>query len=280
MLELDIIGAWDARAVNLDQEEADRNVYEFDLTLWNLLSTLAKERPDDAASQFSLGMDTVQKLSLATPSQLEALASGVLISFKLETAEQNIITRLSGDYDPVVFINHSVDEFDAAYWLLFNRVASRDPEMAKEVFGVSRELAELVAKATDSQLRHMSGTTVTHFTLRFAPSIIEEILDDSREELTHPVLKKLQQSLQGRGRWRWTLATLVHWVAGLQLDTWPLLGTSQKSSWSRLAWPTNRSDGFTRIWRGTDILWNENPELSGVVRHWFIVTHPRYRPLF
>ncbi|WP_438795594.1 hypothetical protein, partial [Salmonella sp. NW547] len=62
--------------------------------------------------------------------------------------------------------------------------------MAKEVFGVSRELAELVAKATDSQLRHMSGTTVTHFTLRFAPSIIEEILDDSREELTHPVLKK------------------------------------------------------------------------------------------
>ncbi|EFE7782353.1 transcriptional regulator, partial [Escherichia coli] len=56
MLELDIIGAWDARAVNLDQEEADRNVYEFDLTLWNLLSTLAKERPDDAASQFSLGM--------------------------------------------------------------------------------------------------------------------------------------------------------------------------------------------------------------------------------
>ncbi|EKK7827033.1 transcriptional regulator, partial [Klebsiella pneumoniae] len=26
MLELDIIGAWDARAVNLDQEEADRNV--------------------------------------------------------------------------------------------------------------------------------------------------------------------------------------------------------------------------------------------------------------
>ncbi|AMY86152.1 hypothetical protein AW51_23615 (plasmid) [Salmonella enterica subsp. enterica serovar Anatum str. USDA-ARS-USMARC-1736] len=99
-------------------------------------------------------------------------------------------------------ICNSADEFDAAYWLLFNRVASRDPEMAKEVFGVSRELAELVAKATDSQLRHMSGTTVTHFTLRFAPSIIEEILDDSREELTHPVLKKLQQSLQGRGRWR------------------------------------------------------------------------------
>ena len=40
---------------------------------------------------FSLGMDTVQKLSLATPSQLEALASGVLISFKLKTTEQNII---------------------------------------------------------------------------------------------------------------------------------------------------------------------------------------------
>lgn len=253
MLELDIIGAWDARAVNLDQEEADRNVYEFDLTLWNLLSTLAKERPDDAASQFSLGMDTVQKLSLATPSQLEALASGVLISFKLETAEQNIITRLSGDYDPVVFINHSVDEFDAAYWLLFNRVASRDPEMAKEVFGVSRELAELVAKATDSQLRHMSGTTVTHFTLRFAPSIIEEILDDSREELTHPVLKNCNSLYRDVGggdeHWQlWYIGSLgyssthgpcwVHHKNHHDRD-WPDLQTGQT------ALPDLERDGYT-----------------------------------
>lgn len=202
MLELDIISVWDVRAANLDQEEADKNVYEFDLTLWSLLCTLAQERPQYAASQFSIGMNTVDKLALATFTQLKALASGVLISFKLETAEQNIIARLKEEYDPVVFINHNVDEFDAAYWLLFNRVASRDPEMAKEIFGVSIDLAEQVAKATDSQLRHMSGTTVTHFSLRFAPSIIEEILDDSRVEVTHPVLKKLQQSLQGRGRWR------------------------------------------------------------------------------
>ncbi|WP_399478080.1 transcriptional regulator [Xenorhabdus griffiniae] len=166
------------------------------------MCTLAKKRPEDAATQFSLGMDIVHKLVLATPSQLEALASGVLTSFKLETSERNIISRLTEDYDPVVFINHNVDEFDAAYWLLFNRVALRDPEMAKEVFGVSRKLAELVAQATDSQLRHMSVTTVTHFTLRFAPSIIEEILDDNRNEVTHPVLKKLQQSLQRRRKWK------------------------------------------------------------------------------
>lgn len=202
MLEVDIIGSMDVRAVNLDQEEADRNVYEFDLTLWSLLSSIAKERPEYAAAQFSLRERTIEKLSTATRYQLAALASGVLISFKLETPEQTIISRLNDDYDPVIFVNHTVDEFDSAYWLLFNRVASRDLEMAKEVFGVSGELSTIVAKATDSQLRHMSGATVTHFTLRFAPSIIEEILDDNREEMTHPVLKKLQQSLQSRGRWR------------------------------------------------------------------------------
>ncbi len=215
MLEMDIIGAWDIRAVNLDQEEADRNVYEFDLTLWSLLRTLAKERPQDAATQFSLGTSTIHNLSLATSSQLKALASGVLISFKLKTSEQNIITRLTGDYDPIVFINHSIDEFDAAYWLLFNRVASKDSEMAKEVFGVSQELAELVSKATDSQLRHMSGTTVTHFSLRFAPSIIEEILDDSRENVTHRYSKNFNSLCRDVGggdeHWQlWNIGSMGH----------------------------------------------------------------------
>ncbi|EGA8339569.1 transcriptional regulator, partial [Salmonella enterica subsp. enterica serovar Saintpaul] len=46
----------------------------------------------------------------------------------------------------------------------------------------------------------MSGTTLTHFTLRFSPTIIGEILDQNREDLTQPVLKKLQQSLKGKGR--------------------------------------------------------------------------------
>ncbi|MEK9497166.1 transcriptional regulator [Photorhabdus sp. P32] len=202
MLELDIIEAWDIKAANLDQEEADKNVYEFDLTLWNLLGALAKERAEDTSSQFSLNAEIVNRLASATALQFEALASGVLISFKLETPEQTIISHLSGEYDPIVFIHKTIDEFDAAYWLLLNRVAVKDVDMAKEVFGVSRELATLVAHSTDSQLRHMSATTVTYFTLRFAPSIVEEILDDSWNELTHPVLKKLQQSLQGRGRWR------------------------------------------------------------------------------
>ncbi|WP_432418861.1 hypothetical protein, partial [Escherichia coli] len=50
-----------------------------------------------------------------------------------------------------------------------------------------------------SDFRRWVWITIAPFV---TPSIIEEILDDSREELTHPVLKKLQQSLQGRGRWR------------------------------------------------------------------------------
>ncbi|AIJ10631.1 transcriptional regulator [Escherichia coli] len=200
LLEQNIIEASAFKAVQVTEQEVDRNVYEFDMNLWSLLCTLAKENPVEAATQFCIGMDIAERLAQATHSQICALASGVVLSFRLETPEHILITRLNEDYDPMVFINQRVDEFDAAYWLLFNRIAIQDIGLAKEVFGVSNELAELVAKATDSQLRHMSGTTLTHFTLRFSPTIIGEILDQNREDLTQPVLKKLQQSLKGKGR--------------------------------------------------------------------------------
>lgn len=73
--------------------------------------------------------------------------------------------------------------------------------MAKEVFGVSRELAELVAKATDSQLRHMSGTTVAHFAAFCSESIIEEILDDEPGRVNTPVLKNCNSLYRDVG-WR------------------------------------------------------------------------------
>ena len=74
---------------------------------------------------------------------------------------------------------------------------------------------------------HMSGTTVTHFTLRFAPSIIEEILDDSREELTPPGIEKT--ATVSTGTWEVEMnignsGTLGRWSYS---STHGPLGTSQ-----------------------------------------------------
>lgn len=54
------------------------------------------------------------------------------------------------------------------------------------------------------------------------------------------------------------IATLVHWVAGLQLDTWPLLGTSQNHhdrDWSDLQTGQTAlpGSGEGRIYSGTKI---------------------------
>ena len=123
------------------------------------------------------------------------------MSFKLKTSECSIIKILGERYDPAIAIRRSLDEFDAAYWLLVNRMALRDLEIAREIFGISYELASAVAKATDSQLRQMAATTVTRIGLRCSASVIEEILEEGREDITHPLLKKIQQSL-GQGGFR------------------------------------------------------------------------------
>ncbi|MND15765.1 Flagellar transcriptional regulator FlhD [compost metagenome] len=200
-MDLDIISTLDMRSLTMEAETADANVFEFDYTLWNLVCTLSQSHPDMAASQFSLNMRTIDKLASATPAQIKELASGVCLSFKLKTSECSIIKILSEGYDPAIAIKRSLEEFDAAYWLLVNRMALRDLEIAREIFGISYELASAVAKATDSQLRQMAATTVTRIGLRCSASVIEEILEDNREDKTHPLLKKIQQSL-GQGGWR------------------------------------------------------------------------------
>ena len=55
-MDLDIISTLDMRSLSMEAETADPNVFEFDYTLWNLLSTLSQSHPELAASQFSLDM--------------------------------------------------------------------------------------------------------------------------------------------------------------------------------------------------------------------------------
>lgn len=199
-MDLDIIRTLDTQSMTMEQEVADPNVFEFDLTLWSLLHQLSREHPEIAASQFSLSQTTVSKLGTSTSEKLQKLASGVLLSFRLLTDESTVIQILSENYDPTIAIKRDLELFDASYWHLMNRVALRDLEFAREVFGISYELALAVSRATDSQLRQMASRTVTRIGLRCSASVIEEILD-ARDDITPPLLKKIQLSL-GQGGYR------------------------------------------------------------------------------
>jgi hypothetical protein len=178
----------------IDTKAIKQDIYALDLTLWSMLSTLARQKPSQAAAQFSLSARTLETLASAPRKRLKTLASGAILSFQLATPEQAIIAKLSRPYRGEVFSRRKADQWGAAYWLLFNRLASKDTEIAKEVFGASRTLSQAVAVASDHQLRHLANTIVVSFTLRCAPTLIEEILN-AHPTTTCAMLKKLQQSL-------------------------------------------------------------------------------------
>lgn len=201
MLGTDVIRALDQRAVNLNEAQGDKDVYEFDLTLWTLLRTLAAENPQLAESQFSLSEQAVAHLASASGEHLRSLSSGVLVSFRLETKEDAILEALKLPYDPAVFLSTEVDAFDASYWLLMSRIARRDVAVAKAGFGVSRNLVVAVAEASDNQLRQLASNTLTHFSLRFSSAILVEILQSDPTSSTFFILKKLQQCLQRKVRY-------------------------------------------------------------------------------
>lgn len=204
MIGMDVVGLWDTRARQLEQDStaSDKSVYEFDLTLWTLLHTLARERPEEALARFAVDAHTVARMASATPAQLERLASGVLFSFRSAGSDQEILTRLTENYDRLVFLNQQVDAFTSAYWFLIKRVAARGIEVASEVFGISQELCRHIATASDNQIRHMAVTIDTRIALRFDAAILDDLLDESPRGECSPVatLKKLQQSLSWSGR--------------------------------------------------------------------------------
>jgi hypothetical protein len=167
----------DMHAIQVTEQRPDPNIYEFDLTLWSLLSDLAKAAPAQVKDQFGLSNSAIDAIIAAPERKLARLASGVLISFRLRTPESNVFDLLEREYTPIIRLSESSGaEFDSAYWLLLKRIAQRDHLVASTAFGVSREFAKAIGDATDNQLRHIATTTLTVFTLRFDPAIISPLL--------------------------------------------------------------------------------------------------------
>lgn len=197
-LERDVIGSFDRFAVQLSEEKPDQDIYEFDLTLWTLLKLLSANAPSQVSNHFSLPEDLVNKLASTPDSYLSQLASGVLLSFKLETDQMEVIDTLAGSYDSVICLKNVVDDFDAAYWLLLNKLASRNLDMARQNFGVSSGLASSVAASSNSQLRSLSHRVVIRFSLRFDIGVLDQFLSAALADTTPILLKKIQQSLVWR----------------------------------------------------------------------------------
>lgn len=187
----------DAHAIQITEQRPDQNVYEFDLTLWSLLSALAQKAPEKAQVQFSLPENGIEALSQAKEKRLARLASGVLVSFQLQTREDEVFAHLEQEYVPVITLSDTLgSEFDSAYWLLLKRIANRDHRVASAGFGVSPELAVAVREATDNQLRHLVTTTVTGFTLRFDPRLLAPLLmTDEGPVNARFFFRKYQQSM-------------------------------------------------------------------------------------
>jgi hypothetical protein len=169
--------------------------YEFDATLWRLLKRMSYELPGVAAKQFGISPKTVALIAQAREQKLQVLASGVILSFKLESDEETLIARLESHYDPLMLVNRTAEHFDATYWLLLNRAAVDDVKIAKERFGVSLRLVQAVAQANHSRLKHLASSIVSRFSLRFSEDVIVEYLSGSN--VTYALLKKFSQSLIG-----------------------------------------------------------------------------------
>ncbi|MGL4515136.1 MAG: hypothetical protein ACRCUH_00360 [Shewanella sp.] len=176
-----------------------RNIFEYDYTLWQLLSCLAKSAPDVAKQEYSLEIRTINKLANATPEQLLRISSGVALSFRLLTSEEVVIETLRQEYDPAIMFRQQTNELESAYWLNLNRLALQDTDIALIVYGVSPRLAHVVAEASDSQLRQLASKTQTKIGLRFTCSVIDDLLDDRRDVLLYGLQKKVQQILSHRG---------------------------------------------------------------------------------
>lgn len=192
----------DAHAIQLTQPETDSDIFEFDLTLWNIISSLAKKNGETVKRQFGFCEESLLAVASASDSALARLASGVLIGFRLETSEVVIMELLKQKYAKVIQLNRdSGGEFDSAYWLLLKACAiRRGSQHAAAVFGVSPLLAEAVEAATDNQLRYLASNTVTAFTLRFSPRLLKYLIGaQEKAQLAHLFFVKFQQSMTSGG---------------------------------------------------------------------------------
>ncbi len=165
------------------------NIYELDLAIWHVLRKLAKKEPSLAVEQFQIKLETAQQIAQAEEDKFSKLASEVLFSFRLCTAESDIIHFLkSVDYADLPQMSASNAELYTQYWLAIHRVAGCNRNIAHFCFGISQELAKTLAQASEAQIRRLANSKPLQFSLRSAEQPILDYF--SNKNIVDALIKK------------------------------------------------------------------------------------------
>lgn len=166
------------------------DLLELDLALWRL----AKEIADISPSELnSLGISTSNAELLASVERrfLIRLASGVLISFKLETSEDEIISYLNRPYSPRFHFDNDLYRFEKAYWLKMKNHAKQDIDSAAIYFGVSKNLVKTLAICSDDHIRKMADAVPTNLAIRFDDKIIENYISAGKNNASETAYRNM-----------------------------------------------------------------------------------------
>lgn len=159
------------QAYHLVDAKPDPDILELDAGLWNLFATLCR-RPDSewVRDHLAISSTGAEALARATPSQIEGLASGVVLGFRLadpaiaERALEMLAEPASGADRGNLFF----EDFGPGhkFWSTLQRASQRSPALAALAFGVNAELAEAMATATDNQVRSLARGVDPVLTIR------------------------------------------------------------------------------------------------------------------
>ncbi len=173
-----------------------RNVYEFDLSLWCLLKDLADQQPEIASRQFQISLGAVKHIAQVDFAILHKLASQELCSFQLNTPEETLLTHLAQPYALTPLHSHSFKEmFVVLYWFMVNQIASHDVDLACLYFGISSRLAIAIMHANYNQLIQLANTIPLQFSLCCSE---QSVLDCLSSNDSYAPLKKLFTILDRR----------------------------------------------------------------------------------
>lgn len=79
-------------------------------------------------------------------------------------------------------------DLDLATWQLLRTLANENIKSATLTFGVSEEIATLIASASDGQLRLLSSKAILSFTPKFEETTIKEVLNWKSNDIENPMV--------------------------------------------------------------------------------------------
>lgn len=169
-----------------------QDVLELDLALWRKMQEVARLYPTEMSEQLSLTPEAVKALAIATDKQLCLLSSGIILSFQLTGNDWEYLSSLNSKRE-VEFLEGSA--VTSAYWDTVKQVANTNPDVATQVFGLSKALVESIAAASVNQIKVLSLLDAP-FKIRFSSQLLLDILlADEKMRLLKLLQKRHMEAL-------------------------------------------------------------------------------------